>query len=66
MKPKSPANNIWVPFFDYFFAFHLNPWTLDPLDPSVVFKAFHSNPGILEPWNPNDYSNSFGDDPILS
>ena len=21
-----------------------NPWTLDSLDPSVVFKAFHSNP----------------------
>jgi hypothetical protein len=44
IKSKSPANNIWVTFFEYFFAFHLNPWTLDPLDPSVVFKAFHLNP----------------------
>ena len=30
MKPKSPANNIWVSFFEHFFAFHLNPWTLEP------------------------------------
>jgi hypothetical protein len=37
MKPKSPANNIWISFFEYLFAFHLNPWTLDLLDPSVVF-----------------------------
>jgi len=44
MTAKSPANNIWVSFFENFFAFHLNPWTLEPLDPSVVFKAFHSNP----------------------
>ena len=33
MKPKSPADRIWVPFSEYLFAFHLNPWTLDPLDP---------------------------------
>ncbi|PLX44921.1 MAG: hypothetical protein C0611_13470 [Desulfobacteraceae bacterium] len=44
IKSKSPANKIWVSFFEYFFAFHLNPWTLDTLDPSVFFKAFHSNP----------------------
>jgi len=47
MKPKSPANEIWVSLFKYSFAFHLNPWTLDPLDPSVAFKAF-----ALEPLNP--------------
>ena len=23
-------------FFEYFFAFHLDPWTLDPLDPSPL------------------------------
>ena len=43
IKSKSPANNICVSFFEHFFSFHLNPWTLEPLDPSVVFKAFHSN-----------------------
>jgi len=48
IKSKSPANNIWVSFFKHFFAFHLNPWTLEPLDPSVVFKAFPSNPWILQ------------------
>ncbi|MDH3721625.1 MAG: hypothetical protein OER74_09005, partial [Desulfobacteraceae bacterium] len=58
IKPKILANNIEVTFFEYFFAFHLNPWTLDPLDPSVVFIAFHSNPCTL--WN-NIYS--IGDDP---
>ena len=44
IKSKSPANNICVPLFEYFFAFHLNPWTLDPLDPSVFFKAFALEP----------------------
>ena len=44
IKSKSPANNICVSFFEYFFAFHLDPWPLDPLDPSVFFKVFHSNP----------------------
>jgi len=33
IKSKSPANKIWVSFFEHFFAFHLNPWTLEPLDP---------------------------------
>jgi len=52
IKSKSPANYICVPFFEYFFAFHLNPWTLDSLDLSVFFKAFHLTPWILDPSYP--------------
>jgi hypothetical protein len=52
IKSKFPANKIWVPFLEYFFAFRSNPWTLDPLDRSAGFKAFHSNPWILDPLTP--------------
>jgi hypothetical protein len=49
MKPKSPANNIWVSFFEHFFAFHLNPGPSNPWILQWFLKHFTRT---LESWNP--------------
>ena len=40
IKSKSPANNIWVSFFEHFFDFHLNPWPR-PINLSILSINYH-------------------------